>query len=79
MLLKQTFLFIVEELELLSSDQFKSLLQTEDPTSIDLKKFFEDYLENLSNTCNSGAIFSELSELNTLFYMITHLSLAQLI
>ena len=70
MLLKQTFLFLVDELELLSSNQFESLLQTEDPTSVDLKKFFLDYLENQSNTCKSEAILSKLYELNTVFYML---------
>ena len=70
MLLKQTFLFLVDELELLSSDQFKNILQIEDPKSVDLKKFFVDYLENLSNTCNSEAIFLKLYELNTVFYML---------
>ena len=70
MFLKRTFLFLVDELELLASDQFKSLLQPEDLTSVDPKKFFEDYLKNQSDLLSSEPVFSKLSKLNTLFYIL---------
>ena len=71
MLLKKGFLFLVYELELLSPDQFKSFLQTENLTSADSKKFFEDYLKKHTDPSNfEEPIFSKLSNLNTLFYIL---------
>ena len=70
MLLKQGFLFLVYELELLSPDQFKSFLQTENLTSADSKKFFEDYFKKHTDPSNFEPIFSKLSNLNTLFYIL---------
>ena len=70
MLLKRMFLFLVDELELLATDQFKSLLQTKDLTSVDPKKFFEDFLKNQSDLLSSETVFSKLSKLNTLFYIL---------
>ena len=70
MLLKLIFLFFLDELELLSSDQFKNCLQIEDLTSVDPKKFFENYLKKQSIPYNSEAAFSQLSKLNTIFYIL---------
>ena len=70
MLLKRIFLFLVDELELLSPDRFKNLLQPEDLTSVDQKKFFEDYLKNQSDYNNSKTILGKLSKLNTVFYLL---------
>ena len=73
MLLKQIILLIVDELEPLFSDHLESLLQTEDQTSVDSKKFFEDYLKKQSIPYNSEAAFSQLSKLNTIFYILYEL------
>ena len=64
---------MVNELEPLFSDHLESLLQTEDQTSVDSKKFFEDYLKKQSIPYNSEAAFSQLSKLNTIFYILYEL------
>ena len=71
MLLKRTFFFFINELELPSSDQFKNFIQTEDPTSVDPKKFFEGYLrEELNISDSSVHVYRRLSKINTVFYML---------
>ena len=73
MFLRCTFLLLLDELEPFFSDNLKSLLQTEDSTCVDPKKLFEDYFKKQSNPYNSEAIFSHLSKLNTVFYILYEL------
>ena len=73
MLLKQNFLISSDAIQLLTSDPFKSLLQTEDTTNVDPLKYFKDFLKNQSNTCYSEHILNRLYVLNTLFYILYEL------
>ena len=73
MLLKQIILLIVDELEPLFSVHLISLLQTGNQKSVNSKKFFEDYLKKQSIPYNSEAAFSQLSKLNTIFYILYEL------
>ena len=70
MLLKQNFLIFSDSINFLSSDPFKSLLQTEDTTNVDPLKYVKDFLKNQSNTCYSEYMLYRLYALNTLFYIL---------
>ena len=68
--MKQTYLFLEDKLEPLFSDYLISFLKVEEPNSDDPKNFFEDFLKKLADPYNSEPIFSKLSTLNTIFYIL---------
>ena len=78
MLLKQNFLILSDAIQLLTSDPFKSLLQTEDTTNVDPLKCFKDFLKNQSNTCYSEQMLNRLFALNTLFYILYKLKISKI-